>query len=265
METMNNPNWPVAGSFTGATRFDACPLCGSRESDVFMKFNDFEITRCGGCSLVYSNPVPSEGELKEFYAKYAGEEGDTFVPHRSITRRLKYAAFVRFIKRYFPKEKKIRMLEIGCSQGDLLSAVRNDPRFEALGIDYAVNSVNYSRSIGLNAEVTDIFSKQFPDESFDLVVSIHVIEHVRDPIAWMTEIHRVLAKGGVVFIVTPSVTHLKPRIAGKRWKYWGPPGHLWYLSPKTISRMGEKIGFKTIFSSCLYHRAHLRYAGRKPE
>lgn len=263
METIVNPQWPAAAAFPEAERLAACPICGASEAEAFLDYNGFEITRCGGCGIVYANPVPSESELQGFYSKYAGEEGEVFRPHRSFTRRLKYAAFVRFIRRYFPCGKKIRMLEIGCSQGDLLAAVRDDPGFEARGIDYAVNSVEYARSIGLDAEVSDLFSKQFPDESFDLVVSIHVVEHVREPVAWLREIHRVLAKGGVVFLVTPSVSHPKARLAGKRWKYWGPPGHLWHFSPSTMRRMGEGIGLETLFSSCLYHRAHLRYAGRK--
>lgn len=265
MDRTNNPRLPRSETFTEATRFETCPVCGSGDVRVDFDFNGFEITRCRGCDFVYSNPIPSEAELRRYYSNYAGETGETYVPYRSLTRRLKYAAFVRFIKRYFPAGKKIRLLEIGCSQGDLLNAVRDDPRFEARGIDYAVNSVNYARSIGLDAEVSDLFSKQFPDESFDLVVSIHVIEHVREPRSWLAEIHRVLAKGGVVFLVTPSVSHFKPRLAGKRWKYWGPPGHLWYFAPKTMSKLAGQIGFETIFSSCLYHRAHLRYAGRKPE
>ncbi len=264
MDRTNNPRFPRSETFTEATRFESCPVCASSDSRIILDYNGFEITRCGGCDFVFTNPIPSEEELKRFYSNYAGESGDAYVPYDSLTRKLKYAAFARFIKRYFPAGKKIRMLEIGCSQGDLLQAVHEDARFEALGIDYAVNSVNHARKIGLNAEVSDLFSKQFPDGSFDLVVSIHVIEHVREPRAWLAEIHRVLAKDGVVFLVTPNVGHFKARMAGKNWKYWGPPGHLWYFSPKTMSRLATQIGFETIFSSGLHPRAHLRYAGRKP-
>lgn len=264
MESVNNTLWPSAETFPEASPVGDCIVCGAREPEVILGYNGFRITRCRSCGIVYADPVPSERELAEFYARYAGEEGEEFRPHRSITRRLKYAAFVRFIQRYFHKDKKIRTLEIGCSQGDLLAAVRGNPRFEARGIDYAVNSVNYARSLGLDAEVADLFSKQFPDGSFDLVVAIHVVEHVRDPVAWLREIHRVLAPGGIVFLVTPGLGHPKQILAGKRWKYWGPPGHLWHFSPFTIRRVGEQIGLQTVFANCLYHRAHLRYAGKKP-
>jgi SAM-dependent methyltransferase len=264
MDRTNNPRFSRSETFTEATRSETCPLCGSSNVKVDFDFNGFEITRCGGCGFVYTNPIPSEAELQRYYSTYAGESDEAYVPYHSLTRRLKYAAFARFIKRYFPAGKKIRLLEIGCSQGDLLNAVRDDPQFEAMGIDYAVNSVNYARSIGLNAEVTDLFAKQFLDESFDLVVSIHVVEHVRQPREWLTEIHRVLARGGVVFLVTPNVAHFKARRGGENWKYWGPPGHLWYFAPKTMSLLGKQIGFETIFSSGLHLRAHLRYAGRKP-
>lgn len=42
-----------------------------------------------------------------------------------------------------------------------------------------------------------------PDNSFDLVVCLHVLEHVRELVAATTEIHRVLKPGGLLYVEAP--------------------------------------------------------------
>jgi SAM-dependent methyltransferase len=49
----------------------------------------------------------------------------------------------------------------------------------------------------------DITALDFEDESFDVVVCSHVLEHVRDDRAALKELHRVLRPGGVAYIQVP--------------------------------------------------------------
>lgn len=44
----------------------------------------------------------------------------------------------------------------------------------------------------------------FPANSFDLVISNHVIEHIPDQLLHMDEIHRVLKRGGLAYLATPN-------------------------------------------------------------
>lgn len=45
---------------------------------------------------------------------------------------------------------------------------------------------------------------EFPDESFDCVISFQVIEHIRDDRRFVDEIHRVLRPGGRLIVTTPN-------------------------------------------------------------
>lgn len=47
----------------------------------------------------------------------------------------------------------------------------------------------------------------FPDNEFDEVISRHVIEHVPDVMAFVSELHRVTKPGGRIRIVTPHYTN----------------------------------------------------------
>lgn len=49
----------------------------------------------------------------------------------------------------------------------------------------------------------DITNIDLPDNSFDLIVCYHVLEHIPDDRAAMAELHRVLARGGLCLVQTP--------------------------------------------------------------
>jgi len=55
----------------------------------------------------------------------------------------------------------------------------------------------------------------YPDETFDLVFTNNVIEHLEDPRAAFRELFRVLKSGGVLIAKTPNSLHYVPLIA--RW------------------------------------------------
>lgn len=52
----------------------------------------------------------------------------------------------------------------------------------------------------------------YSDARFDLVVSMDVIEHVGDPLAWTREALRVLKPGGTLFLTTPNYASLSLRV-----------------------------------------------------
>lgn len=62
----------------------------------------------------------------------------------------------------------------------------------------------------------------FPDESFDTVINIQVLEHTFDPMKMVKEIGRVLKKGGCGIFLIPqtSVMHHPPRHYYNFTKFW---------------------------------------------
>jgi SAM-dependent methyltransferase len=55
----------------------------------------------------------------------------------------------------------------------------------------------------------DLERQTFPDESFDLVITQDVMEHVYEPVAAFAEIARTLKKGGAHIFTTPLVNKFK--------------------------------------------------------
>jgi SAM-dependent methyltransferase len=54
----------------------------------------------------------------------------------------------------------------------------------------------------------NVFPYPFPDDSFDLIVCEHILEHLQDVIRVMEELHRIAAPGGRVWIRVPHFSSL---------------------------------------------------------
>lgn len=61
-----------------------------------------------------------------------------------------------------------------------------------------------------------------PDQSFDTVLSIQVLEHVFEPIRMVEEMSRVLRPGGMLVMLIPqtSTTHFAPHYYANYSRYW---------------------------------------------
>ncbi|MDH3193679.1 MAG: class I SAM-dependent methyltransferase [Acidimicrobiia bacterium] len=94
-----------------------------------------------------------------------------------------------------------RILEVGCGRGHLTKRLR-DLGADAVGIDAnphaAAESVTEGVTTG-NAEALD-----YPDASFDKIVSVHAIEHIPNIEAAFSEMARVLKPGGKALFIYPA-------------------------------------------------------------
>lgn len=116
-----------------------------------------------------------------------------------------------------------RVLDLGCGSGYGASRIASyalsvqavDVSAEAV----AFSSEHYPRENLSFLTIEPDASLPFPDESFDVVLSFQVIEHVVDDSAYLKEAARVLTKNGVLILITPDRKHrLLP--LQKPWNRW---------------------------------------------
>jgi SAM-dependent methyltransferase len=103
----------------------------------------------------------------------------------------------------------------------------------------------------------------FADESFDLVLSDWVVEHVADPARFLSEVMRVLRRGGFFFLRTPNKHHyvgflatitphwfhelVANRVRGMTTEDHEPwPTYYRLNSRRAIERAGYAAGFRTV-------------------
>jgi len=99
------------------------------------------------------------------------------------------------------------VLDVGCNTG--YGTVRFLPvARRVVGVDVSVRAIEAARRRAPSGQPDFIlssgFALPFPDDSFDLVSSFQVLEHVPDPIAYLRETARVTRPGGEVILATPN-------------------------------------------------------------
>lgn len=81
------------------------------------------------------------------------------------------------------------------------------------------------------------YSFAIPDESYDIVLSGQVIEHVRKPWKWMPELARITRAGGFVITINPV-----------SWVYHEAPVDCWRIYPDGMKGLYEDSSLTVIFS-----------------
>jgi methionine biosynthesis protein MetW len=92
------------------------------------------------------------------------------------------------------------LLDIGCGDGLLLSLVK-EKGIEAKGLDISEKGAEKARAKGLEVVVTDIGDRiPFPDNTFDIVTALDVLEHLYAPEELLNEATRVSKRWIIVSV-----------------------------------------------------------------
>ncbi|HAD11212.1 MAG TPA: hypothetical protein DCF33_02120 [Saprospirales bacterium] len=126
------------------------------------------------------------------------------------TFRNRYLFIRKRLQQYLPStgQSEILGLNLGTGEGDYDRMVAAYCK-SLIGCD--VNEEDLAHAQHLNSDVSNLryevnnaLALSYPDQSFDLIVSCEVIEHVGQPEKMIQEMARVLKPGGLAFMTFPS-------------------------------------------------------------
>ncbi len=115
----------------------------------------------------------------------------------------------RLLKAYYAAQPYVRgrLLEVGCGEGrgiELLSPLSE----QYVAIDKITDVIERLSHSYKNVTFCQAIVPPFEgiaSDSFDVVVSFQVIEHIKEDANFLKEIHRVLKPGGKALITTPNI------------------------------------------------------------
>ncbi len=104
------------------------------------------------------------------------------------------------------KGKPLQVLDIGCGTGLLMQELRQFG--EVHGVDASERAIAYCKERGLSPSIGSAERLPFPGASFDVIVMLDVLEHLKDDDTGAHEVHRILRKDGVAIITVPAFRFL---------------------------------------------------------
>lgn len=105
-------------------------------------------------------------------------------------------------------------LDIGPGTGRWLGFLKHHGAEDLYAVDISAQSLERCAEICRHIQKADLETDalNFPDNSMDVVISIEVLEHLRDPKNYISEILRVAKPGALVIISLPNITSFISRI-----------------------------------------------------
>jgi len=226
-----------------------CSCCGSSLFKPALNCEGFGYVRCTACGLVQMNPQPVKDEI---IARYSSVFANDYLQYELENE----AAFLKLQQLaledsdFYKQEKALMLrakdgpsvLDVGCATGALLESLR-DRGWRVTGVEISACSQYARDERKLDVRNLPLEENKFPDESFDVVLASHLIEHLNDPFSFLAETFRILKSGGYVYISTPNISGFQARLFGGHWRS-AIFDHLYLFSVRTLKKMLKKAGFK---------------------
>jgi 2-polyprenyl-3-methyl-5-hydroxy-6-metoxy-1,4-benzoquinol methylase len=220
----------------------ACPLCESTDKPQSWKFG---LLRCSRCLMIFDEAIWNEYSNHELNGKFfEGESSDRSDRWTTYFEKMNNARTLASLKA-FELRKSSRLLEIGVGSGSLLNAAR-EVGFSVKGCDLSsavCRRVSEQHSIEMHCGTLASLPTV---EQFDVIIVNHVLEHMNEPVTFLTTVKERLAPRGIVRIAVPNVASWDANLKG--WNSY-EPYHLLYFTPCTGRELLERAGLRIIKSS----------------
>jgi 2-polyprenyl-3-methyl-5-hydroxy-6-metoxy-1,4-benzoquinol methylase len=167
--------------------------------------------------------------------------------------------------RLLPKEKNLKILDIGCGNGSLDNVIHNYG-YNIVGLDSSNSGISFAMESFpeikfIHGNIYNFNSGLLPEKDFDIVIAMDIIEHLQFPRELLSFAKKFLKPSGTFILSTPYhgyIKNLAISILGK-WDYHHAAlsnlGHIKFFSRKSLSQLLLEEGFLP---------TKFKFAGRLP-
>jgi len=213
-----------------------CPICGEsarkrwRLRDRYWEQpGEWDLFFCRSCGHAFIWPVPAD--LDRYYEHwYVGPGWDKVreMQASELTRFLHQLRLKR-LSRYVDLNIRSEVLDVGCGQGIFLEEVR---RAYGCGIagsdttDVGIEDMSPEPRRAIDFRKGELEEVGFQDEHYEMVVALHVLEHIPDARTFVRQAWNKVKPGGILAVETPNFGSIVRRLTGRYWTALEAPYHL---------------------------------------
>lgn len=208
------------------------------------KYSGLSIVECKHCKLQALYPRPNQ---KELYSKdyYQGKADYTYIDERDNKKFAMYVwkARIRNMQKFVHAGK---FLDIGSSFGGFLESAR-EAGFQVQGVEISEYASRYANENGIPTFNGSLMEAKFPNDHFNVITMVEVIEHIENPSHFFKELTRILKPGGLLLLQTANFDGWQAKTEGSNYHYY-MPGHVYYYSDTILKKILTNLGFSRFVS-----------------
>ena len=212
-----------------------CLICNAAKLKPLLGFEKHHLVKCAACGFVFCKPIPTHQELNAVYEGYGRND---------YLSELTIRAYEKVLDSFEPFRKTNRLIDVGCGIGYFLEVAKRRG-WEVHGTEFTEEAVKICEGKGVSMKLGALNPANYEPESFDVICSFEVIEHINNPLSELNAFHTLLRKGGLVYCTTPNFNAVERYMLGADWNILGYPEHLSYYTPSTLKRVFRESGFRT--------------------
>lgn len=201
-----------------------------------------KIIQCTKCTLARTYPIPIPAEHYN-----ESDKGYMYMLENEALWRKFADDILAEIKPYKPVGE---LLDIGGGIGILVDEA-NKKGYQASGLEINPAAV----SLGKERYKVSLFNlsvSQMCDTGrrWDVVILNHVLEHIQEPVQFLSDCRKLLREDGILYIGTPCYTGWTAIAEGKNWNNYYVDQHIWQWTPNTIGNIIKEAGLSVINIHC---------------
>jgi SAM-dependent methyltransferase len=240
-----------------------CPVCSSESNEFISPYLNLKgvyltangLQKCHDCGLVFAWPMPSNGELNQYYsdgtyhAEYSPFSAGVFTFSYELAK-----SRIHLILKWINPEQNKRFLDIGAGNAAFGKALKE------------VMPYSWYEAVEPNADCRkewgDWVLRSYPSleeterQSYSVITLNQVLEHINRPVEFLREIAERLVQDGLLFIDVPYRDDLyKPSVEP----------HLLFWEKRSLEHAVQKAGLKSLYCDSVgmkWHQAR-RYFSQK--
>jgi 2-polyprenyl-3-methyl-5-hydroxy-6-metoxy-1,4-benzoquinol methylase/ribosomal protein S27E len=227
-----------------------CPACGGDDRAAVYDKYGLSHVRCTKCETQFISPRPTPAVLQDFYrgSKNYAYWAKHIFPATAESRKerifRKRAALVAELAQARGMGRGT-IVEVGAGYGLFCETIKDTGAFErVIGVEPTPDLAKICRDKGI--EVLEAFIEDVRlDEKVDVVANFEVIEHLFDPLAFLTACKAALRPGGHLVITCPNIAGFETRALGKESDTVDHE-HINYFTPASLSLLAERVGLEPV-------------------
>jgi len=233
-----------------------CSVCGNEKSKLLFQqcfltipdvsiMDGYNIVVCQKCGFCFAENIPEQSVFDAYYremSKYEYQQSGGQESEYDLARFYKISATIQ----QFISNKDWRILDVGCATGRLLSLLKENGYQNVLGLDPSSSCAEAAKRLyGIRVLTNTLSDISVSDQSFDFLILVGILEHIRDLGSALARVRRMLSDDGLIYIEVPDVAQFArwPNAPFQQFSI----EHINFFSVTSLTNLMQLNGFGRVF------------------